>query len=211
MHSPRQTGASGDLTLNSLASPPVNAALILIALATLCSLPGLWLLLRSRARYATVSACLLLLLATGSGYIGIRLLADARPATNAPFTLNAQPGQFQTITPAELPAALAASRGRPVLLEFYADWCPSCIVWKNTVFNRADIQAAMSPLILLQIDASNLNPDIQQLLDARQLTGLPAILVYDSQGREQLELRLLGEMSAPEFMNWIRDKQLSSL
>lgn len=208
MHALRQTWLFL-FTLSSITC--VKTALILIALAALAALPGLWLLLRSPARHALVSASLLLLLATSSGYIGIRLLADTKLPAKPSFTLQAQAGHFQTITTTELPAALAASHGRPVLLEFYADWCPSCIVWKNTVFNRPDVQAAMSPLVLLQIDASNLTPDIQQLLDTHQLAGLPAILVYDKQGQEQPQLRLLGEMSAMDFMNWIRDKQLYSL
>lgn len=206
MHALRQTWLF-PLLFSSIAT--VKTALILIALAALLAFPGLWLLLRSSARHALVSASLLLLLATSSGYIGIRLLVEARPLPKPAFTLSAPAGQFQTITPAELPAALAASRGRPVLLEFYADWCPSCIVWKNTVFNRADVQAAMSPLVLLQIDASNMSADVQTLLDEQQLAGLPALLVYDKDGREKPELRLLGEMSAANFISWLQDKQLS--
>lgn len=188
----------------------MKTALILIALALLASLPSLWLL-RSSARHALVSACLLILFATGSAYIGIRLLLEAKPPVTSPFMLNNKPGLFQTITPAQLPAAMLASRGRPVLLEFYADWCGSCIVWKEQVFSRSDVQAALSPLVLLQIDASNMTPDVQALLDKHQLAGLPALLVYDKQGREHPELRLLGEMSAPEFLAWIRDQQLPAL
>ncbi|MDQ8035784.1 MAG: thioredoxin family protein [Pedobacter sp.] len=188
----------------------MKTALTLIALALLAVLPGLWLL-RSSARHALVSACLLILFATGSAYIGIRLLLEAKPPTTPAFVLSNKPGLFQTITPEQLPSAMAASRGRPVLLEFYADWCSSCIVWKEQVFSRSDVQAALSPLVLLQIDASTMSPDVQALLDSHQLAGLPALLVYDKQGQEHPQLRLLGEMSAPEFLAWIHDQQLSSL
>lgn len=190
----------------------MKTALSLIALALLLAPPGLWLLLRSQARYALPGASLLLLLATGSGYIGARLLHDHTTETQPPaFALRNQPGHFQILRPAELPAALATSRGRPVLLEFYADWCSSCVVWKNTVFNRADVQAALSPLVLLQIDASEITPDVQTLLDQHQLSGLPAILVYDRQGRERPELRLLGEMPATSFIDWIKVQLLPLL
>lgn len=190
----------------------VKIALLLTALAPLLALPGLWLLLRSSARYAILGASLLLLLATSSGYIGVRLLQTQYKESSTPaFALQNRPGHFQVIHPAELPAALAASRGRPVLLEFYADWCSSCVVWKNTVFNRADVQNAMSPLVLLQIDATEITPDVQTLLDQHQLNGLPAILVYDRQGREHPELRLLGEMPAPQFIDWIKVQLLPSL
>lgn len=205
MHAPRQTQAR---LLVSIAR--VKTALLLIALAALLALPGLWLL-RSPARQALVSACLLLLLATACGYIGIRLLAEAKPPARPAFTLTAKAGHFQTIAPDALPDALAHSRGRPVLLEFYADWCPSCIVWKKTVFSRADVQTALSPLTLLQIDASTMTPEVQQLLDSYGLAGLPALLVFDSKGQEITRLRLLGEMSPADFIAWIDENRLSSL
>lgn len=190
----------------------MKIALLLILLAPVLALPGLWLLLRATARYALPAACLLLLLATGSGYIGVRLLqAPQGEISPAAFSLQNRPGHFQVVQAAELPAALAASRGRPVLLEFYADWCSSCVVWKNTVFNRADVQTAMSPLVLLQIDATEITPDVQSLLDQHQLNGLPAILVYDRQGREHAELRLLGEMPAAQFIDWIKVQLLPAL
>lgn len=188
----------------------MKTSLILALASILLVLPGFWFLLRHSARWATPAAVLLLLLATASAYTGIRLWQE-RPASAAPFHLKAEAGQFQVITPAQLPAALAASRGRPVLLEFYADWCSSCVVWKTTVFNRRDVQTAMSPLVLLQIDASELSPEVQALLDQHQLAGLPAILVYDKAGREQPGLRLLGEMTAADFIAWIKHQLLPAL
>ena len=188
----------------------MKTAITLLTLALLLALPGLWLL-RSSRRYALLSASLLLLLATSSAYIGIRLLHETKAPPQNAFALTQPPGHFQTITPAELASALAVSQGRPVLLEFYADWCSSCIVWKNTVFNRTDVQTAMTPLVLLQIDASEMTPDVQTLLDQHGLAGLPAILVYDRQGRERPEFRLLGEMSPPLFIDWIKVRLLPAL
>lgn len=188
----------------------MKTSFIFILAGALLTLPGLWLLLRPPTRWTTLAAMLLLLLATASAYTGMRLWRE-RPAATTPFRLNSAAGQFQVITPAQLPAALAASRGRPVLLEFYADWCSSCVVWKTTVFNRPDVQAAMAPLHLLQIDASELNPEVQALLDQHRLIGLPAILVYDKTGQERPDLRLLGEMTAPDFIDWVNHRLLPSL
>lgn len=182
----------------------------LLILCVLSTLPGLLLLRQQQlARQATGVA--LLLLATTSGYIGSRLLLTPHTAPAVRFVLKPADGHFQVIRPEQLPTALATARGRPVMLEFYASWCSSCVAWKKNVFSRTDVQQAMTPLVLLQIDASELTPPVQSLLDHYGLPGLPAILVFDRKGTEVTELRLLGEMPAEEFKSWIGTRLTSRL
>lgn len=196
-------------------SPSICAAmktfLILILLALALGGAGLWLLLRQHSNSRLAAALLLLLTSTAAGYTGVRLWLETTALPPTSFTRTAPPGQFQVVTPAQLPAALAASRGQPVLLEFYADWCPSCLVWKSEVFNRDDVRSTMQPLSLLQIDATELTPDVQAMLDQFGIAGLPALLVFDRSGKEQPELRLLGEMKAADFMLWVTTEILQDM
>lgn len=174
----------------------------LLTLCVLSTLSGL-LLLRQHQLVRQAAGVALLLLATASGYIGSHLLQALRAVPATPFALKPADGHFQVIRPQELSPALAAAKGQPVMLEFYASWCSSCIAWKKNVFSRTDVQQAMTPLVLLQIDASELTPPVQSLLDHYGLPGLPAMLVFDRKGTEITELRLLGEMPAEEFKSWI--------
>lgn len=176
---------------------------LFLAGAVALGLPGFLLLLRP-GRLATAAAVAMLAMATALGYAGLQL----RQAPPAAFALAAPPGQFQSIRPADLPAALEAARGQPVLLEFWAEWCPSCLKWKQDVFSRGDVRATLAPVVLLQVDATEMTPEVQALLDRHGLAGLPALLVYDRQGREQPGLRLLGEMPAPAFIRWVEEKML---
>jgi thiol:disulfide interchange protein DsbD len=189
----------------------MNASLMLISFGFLFAILGIWRFLRRRHPAHFLLALSLLLLATASLYIGTRLWVDSRKAPDTSFVLQQTPGQFQVVPAAKLSNALLAAQGKPVLLEFYADWCSSCIVWKNTVFNRQDVQKAMSPLVLLQIDASEITPDVQHLLNRYNLIGLPAILVIDQAGKEKPQLRLLGEMSAEQFIQWLQQTLFPSL
>ncbi|HET8730243.1 MAG TPA: thioredoxin family protein [Moraxellaceae bacterium] len=185
----------------------MKTSLLLLAGALLPALPGLWLTLRP-ARSAVVAGSLLLLLATSVGYAGVRQWREAA-ASPAPMTAPST-GHFQTVTPDALPSILEAARGRPVLLEFYADWCPSCQTWKRDVFPRSDVKAALAPVVLLQVDATDMTPKVQALLDRYEIVGLPALLAFDREGREQKGLRVLGEMKATDFVHWVNERLLPS-
>jgi len=185
---------------------PTLWIVLLATLALLLALPA-GLLLRRPGAGTLAGAMILALLATGSGLLAWRLAQE--PAAAPVFRLaSVSAGQFQTIPPEALDQVLQAVQGRPVLLEFYADWCSSCQVWKTQVFNRADVQAALGPLTLLRIDASTMTPATEAALDRYKLSGLPALISYDRQGHELKALRLLGEMPAPDFIQWVQNRLL---
>lgn len=93
----------------------------------------------------------------------------------------------------------ASAQGQPVILDFYADWCISCKIMEREVFSKPRVIAAMAPYTLLQIDMTDNTPSQQALLDELGLFGPPAILFYDGNGREQADLRVLGEMDLTQF------------
>lgn len=182
--------------------------LVLLAICLATAIPGA-LLIRHRKLSRQAGGLLLMLLATSSGYIGIRAWLDA-PSQPVPLTLGTGTGRFETIPADRLPEALATAKGTPVMLEFHADWCPGCIRWDKEVFSQTDIQDRLKPLTLIRIDATDMTPAVQALLQERGIPGLPAILLYDRQGHELTHLRLLGEMSADEFRQWA-DTHLKTL
>jgi len=155
---------------------------------------------------------------------GIALLAGAISGANdplrplAPFTTASLTGSagtqaaenhasFLRVTePAEIRRQLsaAASRNEPVILDFYADWCISCKVMERRVFSDAEVSREMANFTLLQIDMTANTPDQQALLDELGLFGPPAILFYRSDGSENNNLRVLGEMDRGQFLAHLR-------
>ena len=107
--------------------------------------------------------------------------------------------EFQTVkTVAQLQQAVAAAGGKPVLLDFYADWCVSCVEFEKQVLPDADVKQQMQKFVLLRADVTNNSPEDAALLKEFGLYGPPAILFYDRKGQLQTQ-RVIGLAKPAEF------------
>lgn len=103
---------------------------------------------------------------------------------------------------AELDArvAQAAASGRPVLLDFYADWCVSCKEMEKLTFPDAKVRARLADVVLLQADVTANNADDKALLKRFGLFGPPGIILFGPDGRER-PVRVIGYQSATRFLD----------
>ena len=101
---------------------------------------------------------------------------------------------------AELDAALAQSNGKTTLLDFYADWCVSCIEMEKLTFSDPRIQAQFAGMSLLQIDVTANNTDDKAMLKRFNLFGPPGIIFFNKQGREIQGARVIGYQDAEKFL-----------
>jgi thiol:disulfide interchange protein DsbD len=100
---------------------------------------------------------------------------------------------------AELEAALKAT-DRPVMLDFYADWCVSCKEMEHLTFSHPTVQPRMANALLLQADVTDNSADARALLKRFGLFGPPGVLFFDKQGREQADARVVGFVPALGFV-----------
>jgi thiol:disulfide interchange protein DsbD len=100
---------------------------------------------------------------------------------------------------AELEAKLAAP-GKPVMLDFYADWCVSCKEMEAFTFTDARVKAKMEQMLLLRADVTANSSEDKALLKRFRLFGPPGIIFFDRQGREVAGLRVIGYESADVFL-----------
>ena len=102
--------------------------------------------------------------------------------------------------------AAASAAGRPVMLDFYADWCVSCKEMEKYTFADAGVQqmVADNNTVLLQADVTANDADDKALFKRYGLIGPPAILFYDNQGQERRAFRVVGFMKAEVFKEHIK-------
>jgi thiol:disulfide interchange protein DsbD len=147
-------------------------------------------------------------------YGGLVLLGAAsggkdvlRPLHGAAFMGGAsamaeQPLPFKTIKGVadlnrELDAAQA--QGKPVMLDFYADWCVSCKEMEKLTFADPGVRQALAGMILLQADVTANDAQDQALLKHFGIFGPPSIMFFGVDGAERRTRRLVGFLDAAAF------------
>jgi thiol:disulfide interchange protein DsbD len=102
-------------------------------------------------------------------------------------------------TIAELDARVAGST-KPVMLDFYADWCVSCKEMEKFTFADPAVAAKMKEFTLLQADVTANDDDDKALLKRFGLFGPPGIIFWNAAGSELVDLRVIGFQPADKFL-----------
>lgn len=108
--------------------------------------------------------------------------------------------RVRTVADLDARVAAAAAAGRPVMLDFYADWCVSCKEMEKFTFSDAKVGARMAQLTLLQADVTANNADDRALLKRFGLFGPPGIILFGADGKER-PVRVIGYQSADRFLD----------
>lgn len=117
---------------------------------------------------------------------------------------------WQTI---ETPEALAQQQQqaqqvqKPLLLDWYADWCISCKLIEHEVFGHPDVATKLNAFHLVRLDITENTPPQRKLLEHYQLFGPPALLFFNRQGEEIRAMRIQGEIDAEAFLRHLEQKQ----
>jgi len=100
--------------------------------------------------------------------------------------------------------AQAKQQNKPVMIDFYADWCISCKVMENQVFTQPEVSAALDQFFLVRADITDNTTIHQQLLNRFKLFGPPALVFFDSTGAEMADFRTIGEVDAKSLRNQLQ-------
>jgi thiol:disulfide interchange protein DsbD len=119
--------------------------------------------------------------------------AETTPQQQLPFR------PIKTLEELQLEVAAAQAEGKPVMLDFYADWCTSCKEMERHTFSDPAVASALQGFVLLQADVTANDESDRELLNHFEIQGPPLIVFYRSDGEELRHLRLVGYVDAAYF------------
>ncbi len=173
------------------ALPALAAAVVLLRATLRSNLPRL--LVRTIGAAALLWAVLLVV-------GGVRGATDPlAPWALAPTHIELPFVTIKSVADLEREVAAAQAAGKPLLLDFYADWCVSCKEMERYTFPDAQVRQVLANTVLLRADVTANDEADQALLTKFGIFGPPTIAFYGSDGIERSTLRVVGYMKAAEF------------
>ena len=112
---------------------------------------------------------------------------------------------IKTVEDFERELATANAAGKTVMLDFYADWCVSCIEMENFTFITEEVQSALSNTVSLQADVTAVDAEDRALLGRFDVRGPPWMIFFNESGQRLPGYDVVGFMNSDEFSAHIRE------
>ena len=101
---------------------------------------------------------------------------------------------------------IAKQKNKPIMIDFYADWCSACKELDHRTFSQPEVVERLNDFVTIKLDFTNpKDPRIKTLKAKYQVSGLPIVAFFDSSGQELEGKRISSFIPADKFLTWIGD------
>ena len=141
------------------------------------------------------------LLVVGAGFGNqdpLRPLANILQTST--LSTNSKTKIVKSIADIEKAVIIAKQNGKPVMLDFYADWCVSCKIMEKTTFADPKVRELLQQILVLKADVTA-NDEVDKALQRHyQVIAPPTLLFFDTQGQLQPDYTEVGELTAQQLL-----------
>jgi len=159
---------------------------------------------RRLSHYPRLAASVILMLYSTTLVLGATLGSDDlfHPLATLITASSAEHGiTLRTVkTISDVEHELQQARGKPVMLDFYADWCRSCKIMANTTLKDPKVKTMLSDMIVLQADVTANDHQDKALQKHFMVVAPPTFVFFDKYGQEIKPARVIGELKVRDFL-----------
>lgn len=145
------------------------------------------------------------ILVLGIVAISAAYVHKTQPKTLATTEANAEEGEDRWLPYSEELLTKAKSEGKPVIIDFFADWCGACVELDEMTFSTEAFDQATKDYYLLRVDATEPFQGLDVLQKKYDVYGLPTIIFISQKGEFLKELSLTGFEDIDAFIKRLKE------
>lgn len=96
--------------------------------------------------------------------------------------------------------SLAQESRKPLLVDFYADWCPPCQELDKFTFSSPEVRKLAERFVMVKVDCTTDDAQCRQATERYEVVGWPTVLFLDSSGKPIPDVKLVGGFADKDRM-----------